>query len=125
MKNEYFITDLIIKNVRNINNLDIQLNQDVRKHLILTGKNGAGKTSVLEAIDNVLNKLIGNEFATIESLKNNIRNYNQGIFNANNNIELYQKQIDIQTEQKNNLVENEQTKQQIAQIEASIKSYIS
>ena len=47
---DLFITKIHIGKVRNIENLDIVLSQKVRKHLILTGKNGSGKTSLLEAM---------------------------------------------------------------------------
>ncbi|SFV67643.1 Putative ATP binding protein SugR [hydrothermal vent metagenome] len=45
-----FITDIKIKKVRHLENIDIKLG-DEKKHLILTGKNGCGKTSVLEELD--------------------------------------------------------------------------
>ncbi|MCL2163607.1 MAG: AAA family ATPase [Oscillospiraceae bacterium] len=43
-----FITGIKIDQYRNINNLEIKLSCDTRKHLIITGKNGSGKTSLLE-----------------------------------------------------------------------------
>ena len=45
-----FITELNIKKVRHLENIDIKLGNE-KKHLILTGKNGSGKTSVLEALN--------------------------------------------------------------------------
>ncbi len=45
-----FITDIHIGKVRHLENIDIKLG-DTKKHLILTGKNGCGKTSVLEALN--------------------------------------------------------------------------
>ena len=45
-----FITKLQINNVRNLHGLTIDLSTNERKNLILTGKNGSGKTSVLEAM---------------------------------------------------------------------------
>ncbi len=64
-----FITELNIKQIRNIKNIDIKLSENERKHLFLTGKNGSGKTSVLIEIQNYfhrllnfpINKLTGNE----------------------------------------------------------------
>lgn len=52
-----FITDIKIKKVRHLENIDIQLGNQ-KKHLILTGKNGCGKTSVLEELDKYLTMLI-------------------------------------------------------------------
>ena len=42
-----FLTDIHIKKVRHLKNVTIPLDKEKRKHLILTGKNGSGKTSVL------------------------------------------------------------------------------
>ncbi len=49
---EVFITDITIHKVRHLENIHIPLSEDERKHLILTGKNGSGKTSVLESLKN-------------------------------------------------------------------------
>ncbi len=45
-----FITKIHIDKVRHLTDMDIDLSATDRKHLILTGKNGSGKTSLLEAI---------------------------------------------------------------------------
>lgn len=47
---EHYLTKIIIDKVRHLNNIEINLAPDYRQHLILTGKNGAGKTSVLNAL---------------------------------------------------------------------------
>jgi predicted ATP-binding protein involved in virulence len=47
-----FISKIHIEKVRHLRNIDIVLSETERKHLILTGKNGSGKTSLLEAIRN-------------------------------------------------------------------------
>lgn len=44
-----FLTKLIIENVRHLHDITIPLSDTERKNLILTGKNGCGKTSVLNA----------------------------------------------------------------------------
>ncbi|NIM16520.1 MAG: AAA family ATPase [Candidatus Aminicenantes bacterium] len=54
---EVFITDITIHKVRHLENIHIPLSKDERKHLILTGKNGSGKTSVLESLINRLTKI--------------------------------------------------------------------
>ncbi|MDM8550739.1 AAA family ATPase [Desulfobacterales bacterium HSG2] len=54
---DIFITKLEIHKVRHLKNVCIPLSGDERKHLILTGKNGSGKTSVLEEIRKVLTEI--------------------------------------------------------------------
>ena len=44
---EHFITSVHINEVRHLKDIEIKLNPEKRQHLILTGKNGSGKTSVL------------------------------------------------------------------------------
>lgn len=45
-----FLTGINIKKVRHLSDISIPLSDEKRKHLILTGKNGSGKTSVMEAL---------------------------------------------------------------------------
>lgn len=53
---EIFLKQLYIEDVRGLSNINISIGTE-RKHLILTGKNGSGKTSVLNAIASYLNGL--------------------------------------------------------------------
>lgn len=55
---QLFITNLTIEKVRHLKDISVPLSEKEIKHLILTGKNGSGKTSVLEALAGYLN----NEF---------------------------------------------------------------
>lgn len=45
-----FLTEINIVDVRHLQNIRIPLSRTERKHLILTGKNGSGKTSVLKSL---------------------------------------------------------------------------
>lgn len=69
-----FITGLEIKNVRHLNNIHIPLDINNRKHLILTGKNGSGKTSVIEAIKKHIQALLNNNPSSEEDYKQWIKN---------------------------------------------------
>ena len=51
---ERYITKIYIEQVRHLKDIQIELNKEKRQHLILTGKNGSGKTSVLEALRSFL-----------------------------------------------------------------------
>jgi len=52
-----FITEIKIGKVRHLENIDITLGNE-KKHLILTGKNGSGKTSILVELSNIFNTMI-------------------------------------------------------------------
>ena len=56
---QFFITDVHIQKVRHLGNIDIEIapNKGEMRHLILTGKNGSGKTSLLEAMRTYLNSV--------------------------------------------------------------------
>ena len=77
---DHFITNIYIENVRHLKNIDINLGEN-RTHLILTGKNGSGKTSLLEAIRNNLftinrgewNKLSGEFLQTVSMYENRLK----------------------------------------------------
>lgn len=51
---EHFITSIHINEVRHLKNIEIKLNAEKRQHIILTGKNGSGKTSVLRDMKSYL-----------------------------------------------------------------------
>lgn len=54
-----FLTGIHINRVRHLKNIDIPLSADTRKNLLLTGKNGSGKTSILEEISYILDFISG------------------------------------------------------------------
>lgn len=51
---DFYIKRIHIDKVRHLENIDIDIAGDTRKHLILTGKNGSGKTSLLIQLNMVL-----------------------------------------------------------------------
>lgn len=61
---EHFISKIQIEKLRHLESLDIILSSDERRHLLLTGKNGSGKTSLLETVADCFKTVI-------ENLKNN------------------------------------------------------
>lgn len=57
-----FIRSLEIRKVRHLENIKIPIADEQMKHLILTGKNGSGKTSVVEAVAGYLDNLLKDEY---------------------------------------------------------------
>ena len=51
---EHFITQIKIGKVRHLTDITIDLDEKKKQHLILTGKNGSGKTSVLSSVRDIL-----------------------------------------------------------------------
>ena len=81
--NKHFITQIEISNLRNIRNVNIEINKDKPKHLILTGKNGVGKTTILEAIKNYLKCIEINWLSTLHYYKNTLIENEQKLMKQN------------------------------------------
>lgn len=64
-----FLTELRIEKVRHLHNITIPLSNTERKNLILTGKNGSGKTSVLKGLVEFLQFVTSNYTPKEETLK--------------------------------------------------------
>ena len=79
---QFFITNLAIKKVRHLKNISIPLSEERIRHLILTGKNGSGKTSIVEALARYLDIIIS------ESRENAFKNCQKELdIKLNNNID--------------------------------------
>lgn len=57
VSDNHFITKIHISKLLNINNVSIELSAKKRQHLLFTGKNGSGKTSMLKALKTTLSAI--------------------------------------------------------------------
>lgn len=80
---ENFISEIFVKKSRNIKDFLIPLSLDSRKHLIITGKNGSGKTSLLLEIDKFLSKTFDGQYEDIQQLQENKQFYINQLENIN------------------------------------------
>ena len=78
---QVFLTDIEIKKVRHLENISIPLDKEKRKHLILTGKNGSGKTSILEALVKYFLYVTSDNYYSIEYVNNRYKEYNDQLDN--------------------------------------------
>ena len=62
---EHYITEIAVNKLRHLSNITILLNPDARQHLIITGKNGSGKTSLLLGLRNWLRAINDEHFKTL------------------------------------------------------------
>lgn len=69
-----FLTEVCIKKVRHLQDITIPLDKEHRKNLILTGKNGSGKTSVLDALTEHFKYIIG-DFQSKEKIQGYINGF--------------------------------------------------
>lgn len=61
-----FISNIKINKVRHLENIEIKLSDQEAKHLIITGKNGSGKTSLLNSIATFLGSITNSDDPIIE-----------------------------------------------------------
>ena len=95
---EHFITEVRVNEVRHLKNITIKLNPERRQHLILNGKNGSGKTSVLLAMKNYLQAINDGMLNTINIDYPKSVEYNQKRYNrAKNDGERIQAQRAVET----------------------------
>ena len=86
MMNRY-IHKIHINKVRHLQNIEIPIENDTYPHLILTGKNGSGKTSVLQAIANHLQNIANDPYKNFLSLEQRIKYYQDQLNNGSNSID--------------------------------------
>ena len=86
---ENFITNIFVENSRNVKELNIPLSKEIRQHLIFTGKNGSGKTSLLLELNKFLTQIDNGNFQHIEGQKQFLND--QKILLLNSNLTVDQK----------------------------------
>ena len=82
-----YIHKIHINKIRYLQNIDIPIENDTYPHLILTGKNGSGRTSVLEAVANHLQNIANDPYKTFLSVERDIKYFQDKLNNGSNNIE--------------------------------------
>ena len=70
---ECFISKIVINECRSIHKLEIPLSATKRQHLIITGKNGSGKTSLLKIIDEYLIRVKDGVLQTLQTHKDYLK----------------------------------------------------
>lgn len=69
----HYITKIRIYKLKHLENIDINLSEDGPKHLLLTGKNGVGKTTTLNAIKNWLRSIQSDSLSSVIIWQNQIK----------------------------------------------------
>lgn len=67
-----YIKNIHINKVRHLSNINIPLEKEDYPHLMITGKNGSGKTSLLNAIANHIERIANDRYKYFEEYKSKI-----------------------------------------------------
>lgn len=99
----YFIKNIHVNKLFHLNNFDIPIADEKYPHLIITGKNGSGKTVLLNAVSDFLNIIKDDKSANFLTYKKELNSWHNILKNktdereklkAQNQIDLYVKLID-------------------------------
>ncbi len=89
-----YINNIHINQVRHLKDIDIPLEKDAYPHLMITGKNGSGKTSLLNAIANHIERIANDTYKdfenyekSIEYLENELKNNPQNILSIEQSLQ--------------------------------------
>lgn len=77
----YFINSISVQQIFHLKNFDIQIKENA-PHLILTGKNGSGKTILLKAISEFLSNIQNDQYLQFLELETNIADLKSILSNA-------------------------------------------
>lgn len=76
---ESFITEIKAKNCPIVGDIEISLDKKRRKHLIITGKNGSGKTTFLKEMNKFFLRVLNKKFETQKTFLSRIDRYEKYI----------------------------------------------
>ena len=74
---ENYITEIKVNHSRNVNDLTIPFSKEQRQHLILTGKNGSGKTSLLLELNKFLTQIDNGQFQRLQNMQQALKQQKQ------------------------------------------------
>lgn len=77
-----FIQGIHINRLFHLNSVDIPITDDSHYNLIITGKNGSGKTVLLNAIKDFINRTKGDVFLNFTNLEESIKSYEKNLSKA-------------------------------------------
>lgn len=82
---QVFLKKIKIDKVRHLHDIEIPLSETERKHLILTGKNGSGKTSIIKELVNFFEYLLHSNFTLKTEITKEINSFIEAHKKAINN----------------------------------------
>ncbi len=100
---EIFLTEINIESVINIVNFQIPLSKEDRRHLILTGKNGSGKTTVLIAIKQFLDQVSNGQYNLYEQQLINLENTRNQVEQLSSQVAENDRRLILQKQQIDNI----------------------
>ena len=97
-----YIKNIHINKVRHLSNINIPLEKEDYPHLMITGKNGSGKTSLLNAIANHIERIANDRYkyfeeykSKIEYFENELKENSQNTLSIEQQLQYYKNQYEF------------------------------
>ena len=97
-----YIKNIHIKQVRHLKDINIPLEKEDYPHLMITGKNGSGKTSLLNAIANHIERIANDRYkyfeeykSKIEYFENELKENSQNTLSIEQQLQYYKNQYEL------------------------------
>ena len=90
-----YIKNIHIKQVRHLSNINIPLEKEDYPHLMITGKNGSGKTSLLNAIANHIERIANDNYKSFESYEGHIEYFEKQLKDNSKNTLSIEKDLEF------------------------------
>ena len=90
-----YIKNIHINKVRHLSNINIPLEKEDYPHLMITGKNGSGKTSLLNAIANHIERIANDRYKYFEEYKSKIKYFENELEKYKSKIEYFENELKV------------------------------
>lgn len=94
-----YIKNIHIKQVRHLRDINIPLDKEDYPHLMITGKNGSGKTSLLNAIANHIERIANDNYKSFESYERQIEYFEKQLKDNSKNTLSIEKDLEYSKSQ--------------------------
>jgi len=90
-----YIKNIHINKVRHLKDINIPLEKEDYPHLMITGKNGSGKTSLLNAIANHIERIANDRYKYFEEYKSKIKYFENELEKYKSKIEYFENELKV------------------------------
>ena len=90
-----YIKNIHINKVRHLRDINIPLEKEDYPHLMITGKNGSGKTSLLNAIANHIERIANDRYKYFEEYKSKIKYFENELEKYKSKIEYFENELKV------------------------------
>ena len=90
-----YIKNIHINKVRHLRDINIPLDKEDYPHLMITGKNGSGKTSLLNAIANHIERIANDRYKYFEEYKSKIKYFENELEKYKSKIKYFENELKV------------------------------